>query len=178
MVGYGISYGRFHCMDSFLASWSQLWILVSSFLQQDEFENPLDWHYTLAEVLDLTPPFAGDLACSCFWIATWQILLIFLNVHWLQCFLCVLQHFHYKYHILKQVWHFYSAMTLVVQPGLASSSKQSRQRLNSVDHFATVKYFGLLSPYTSAMCWWISLTSAHSLVRNIMIALYSIFWLI
>ena len=33
------------------------------------------------------------------------------------------------------------------RPGLGSSSKVFRSRLNSDDHFATVKYFGLLSPY-------------------------------
>ena len=31
-------------------------------LLQDECESLLDWHCTLPEVLDLTPPFADDLA--------------------------------------------------------------------------------------------------------------------
>ena len=50
-------------------------------LLQDECESLLDWHCTLPEVLDLTPPFANDLACSGFWVPTWQILLACLNVH-------------------------------------------------------------------------------------------------
>ena len=33
-------------------------------LLQDECESLLDWNCTLSEVLDLTPPFADDLACS------------------------------------------------------------------------------------------------------------------
>ena len=58
-------------------------------------------------------------------------------------------------------------MTSAGRPGLGSSSKESRPRLNSTDHFATVEYFGLLSPYTSAMRRWISLAFAPSLVRNL-----------
>ena len=58
-------------------------------------------------------------------------------------------------------------MTSAGWPGLGSSSKESRPRLNSADHFATVEYFGLLSPYTSAMRRWISLAFASSLVRNL-----------
>ena len=51
-------------------------------------------------------------------------------------------------------------MTSAGQPGLGSSSKESHPRLNSADQFATVEYFGLLSPYTSAMRQWISLAQA------------------
>ena len=50
-------------------------------LLQDESESLLDWHCTLPGVLDLTPPFADDLASSGFWVPTWQILLTCLNVH-------------------------------------------------------------------------------------------------
>ena len=61
------------------------------------------------------------------------------------------------------------------RPGLGSSSKVFRSRLNSDDHFATVKYFGLLSPYTLAMDRWIPLAFEPSLARNFMTALISIF---
>ena len=58
-----------------------IWVPVVKPSLQDECESLLDWHCILPEVLDLTPPFADDLACSGFWVPTWQILLTCLNVH-------------------------------------------------------------------------------------------------
>ena len=53
------------------------WVpVVFHLLLQDECESVLDWHCTLPEVLDLTPPVADDLACSGFSVLTWQILLL------------------------------------------------------------------------------------------------------
>ena len=43
-------------------------------------ESLLDWHSTLPEVLDLTPPCADYLACSGFLVPTWRILLTGLNI--------------------------------------------------------------------------------------------------
>ena len=48
-------------------------------------------------------------------------------------------------------------------PRLINESSYRRiNTVNSADHFATVEYFGLLSPYTSAMRKWISLAFASS----------------
>ena len=69
-----------HCMDSFKylgpSGEAKFHLLL-----QDECESLLVWHCTLPEVLDLTPPFADDLACSGFWVPTWQVLLTCLSVH-------------------------------------------------------------------------------------------------
>ena len=79
MVGYEICEGRNFLLYCLGPSGEAKFHL----LLQDECQNLLDWHCTLPEVLDLTPPFADNLACSGFWayVPTWQILLICLNVH-------------------------------------------------------------------------------------------------
>ena len=67
-------------------------------------------------------------------------------------------------------------MTSAGPLGLGPSSKESsRPHLNSADHFATVEYFGLLSPYTSAVRRWIPLAFVPTLVRNFITALNSDF---
>ena len=45
-------------------------------LSQDECESLLDWHFTLPDVLDLTPPFTGEFLGS-----HWADILTCLNVH-------------------------------------------------------------------------------------------------
>ena len=85
MVGYEIS--EVGVSQGASIAWTLFWYLgpsgVAKFhlLLQDECESLLDWHCTLPEVLNLTPSFADNLACSGFWVPTWQILLTCLNVH-------------------------------------------------------------------------------------------------
>lgn len=80
----GCEAGRFNCMDSlFIYFFFYLGPTGDAkfHLLQDEYESLLDWHCTLPEILDLTPPFANDLAFLGFWVPTWQILFKCLNVH-------------------------------------------------------------------------------------------------
>ena len=59
-----------------------IWVsVVKEVSSSVECESRLDWHSELPEVCDLIPPFADDLACSGFWVPTWQIPLTCLNVH-------------------------------------------------------------------------------------------------
>ena len=179
--------GHFHCMDSFLVSGSQLWSQVASPVTRQVWkssglalytsrsswlDSTLCWRSCMFRFLGTHLADTFDMP-KCSWITVWTL---------------PLEIPHSEASSATLIWRLLSTslstrsiiswlMTSTRRPGLGSSSKESRPRLNSTDHFATVEYFGLLSPYTSAMRRWISLAFAPSLVRNFMTALNSIFWL-
>ena len=121
--------GHFHCMNFFSIRVPA--VKPSSISCHNTSESLMDWPCTLPEDLDLTQPFADDLACLGFR----QILLTLpLEMPHSEASPATLVRRSFSASLSRRSiipW----LMTSAGQPGIGSSSKESRPRLNTANHF-------------------------------------------